>query len=105
MIVVRMKIDSAFQAHSKNSISDTYLLCPAGVGLHLNVDTSTTTCEIIFSPKSVLPLRFLILGNRNTFLQIAEARLPRVSLDYSPHHHPNSHRVPVILSPAFLLLS
>lgn len=46
MIVVRMKIDSAFQAHGKDSINDTYLLCPAGVGLHLNVDTSTATCEI-----------------------------------------------------------
>lgn len=40
MIVVRMKIDLVFQAHSKNSVKGIYLLCPVNVGLYVNMETS-----------------------------------------------------------------
>lgn len=51
MIVVGMKIDLVFQKHSKNSVKGIYLLCPASVGLYVNMETSE-----VFPSKAVLPV-------------------------------------------------
>lgn len=95
LIVARMKIEIGIPSTQEEL--DKWCLFIMGF-IRMSVGTSEATS---LSYKSVLPLRFLMRGIRNAFHQTAEAR---IFLDYPLYHHPNGHRVPVILFPACLLL-